>query len=65
MSKDTSNEIFIDKMDFKGAIKLLKNERARYGKGKVEITNEFERGFVRGLEEAAALLKQVKDTVDL
>lgn len=64
MSKDTSNEIFIDKMDFGDAIKILKNERSQYGKGKVEVTNDFERGFVKGLEEAAALLKRVKDKVD-
>lgn len=64
MSKDTSNEIFLDKIDFNDAIKVLKNERSQYGKGKVEVTNEFERGFVKGLEEAAVLLKRVKDTVD-
>ena len=64
MSKGTSNDVFLDKMDFNDAIKVLKNERAQYGKGKIEITNDFERGFVKGLEEATAVLKRVKDTVD-
>lgn len=48
-------------MDFKDAIKVLKKERSRYGEGKIEVTDEYERGFVKGLEESASILQRILD----
>ena len=61
MYKDTNNSVVLDKMDFKDAIKVLKKERSRYGEGKIEVTDEYERGFVKGLEESASILQRILD----
>lgn len=57
------SEVKINNSNFEDAIKVLNLEKNQYGKGKVEITNEFERGYVKGIEGAIFILKRAQDII--
>lgn len=57
--------IKIKNANFEDAIKVLQGDRAQYGKkGGIPITNEFEKGYVKGLEDAIYILKETQRTLE-
>lgn len=54
----------INNSDFKDAIKVLTADFSRYGKGKLIPTNDYERGYIRGLECAIEILKNTQSLLE-
>lgn len=57
--------IKIKNAHFEDAIKVIQKDRNRYGSGgDVPVTTDFEKGYVRGLEGAIFILKEVQRIVE-
>lgn len=54
----------INNSDFKDAIKVLKADFSRYGSGNLMATNDYERGYIRGLECAIEILENTQSLLE-
>ncbi|MFT8735674.1 MAG: hypothetical protein ABF773_14780 [Lentilactobacillus hilgardii] len=56
-------KVKIKNANFEDAIKVIKADKSHYGaKGEIQITTEFEKGYVKGLEGAIFILQETQRT---
>lgn len=58
------SKIKIKNSNFEDAIKLITSDRLNYGKNKIPINTDYEKGYVKGLEGAIFILKEAQRIMD-